>query len=335
MKYLSFIIFLAFFALSCTTMETKTSNTDAANMKLLKANTKSKDAAYLSGEKAIVAGDYKSAYKFFGESKIEDAVFYKALSAMNLGESTEAISLFMKSAESSVKQAESYFNLGLIYYSMDDKETSFNFMSKALKLEPFHQGANYFMGSVKYKDGIYIQAEKFYKNVLKSDPKSPDAVSALFYTLVNENKNEEAWNLKDVVSLNDTELILNLLNIGNALAHNVDVVSIIDKNKFDGKEFMKEKLKALFAMEKFDNAKEILDKKYFTAEKRSIPLYVKKLSEITFMIYLDAGALKAGVKENSEFKEVDIELTDHSIKELSSGKEFFTIDQLVTAMLKM
>ncbi len=334
MKYL-IVILSVFFAVSCSTLETRQSNTDAANMELLKVNTKSKDVAYLSGEKALMEGNFKSAYDAFSESKVDDAVFYKALSAMNMGETTEAVSLFIKSADAQIKEAESYFNLGLIYYSMDERDISINFMSKTLKIEPLHEGANYFMGSVKYKDGIYKQAEQFYKNVLKSNPKSPDAVSALFYTLVNEEKNEEAWNLRNVMPSGDKELILNLLNLGNKLAHYDDVLSIIEKNKLNDKEFSKEKLKAFFALEKFGDAEKIIVSGILKDESKPVPIYVKKYSEMTFMVYLDKGALKAGIKSVSEFKEADIVCTATSVKELSTGKEFASLEELAAAMLKI
>ena len=53
------------------------------------------------------------------------------------------------------------------------------------------------------------------------------------------------------------------------------------------------------------------------------------------MIYIDRGRLKAGVKKDSEFMETEIYLENNSIKELTTGKKYRKIADLISEMLEI
>jgi len=213
---------------SCSTAQKKESN-DEKNLRILEENVESTDQSFINGKKELEHKNYEVALKFLEKSNYSEALFYIAYIHMQMGRVDAAKEHFNKCTEKNILKAESHYNLGLIHFETKDSPTAAKHMEHALKAEPKHIGALYFLGNLRYINEDMDGALNYYKKGLKVNPGSKDLWNAVLAVLLTKQDFEKAWKIRKNVELN-LDNVKNLLIVAQKINKYSEGIDFIPKS---------------------------------------------------------------------------------------------------------
>ena len=139
----------------------------------------------------------------------------KIYSSIEKNEIDEAHKLLLKIKN--LAPAELILNLsGLINFKKKDYKSSINFYIKAIELNPNYLNAYINLFSVYNKIDNFAESEKVVRKALKFYPKSDAINNALGYSLLKQNKNEDAIIFFKIAIKLNSQNYKAFFNIGNA-----------------------------------------------------------------------------------------------------------------------
>lgn len=94
-------------------------------------------------------------------------------------------------SEESMKKADGYYQEGVAFLS-NDQQTAYVSFQKALKENPRHRDAHYYVAFIYAFQEKFDQAEAEVREALRTDPDYPDAYNFLGQVLVKQNRRQEA-----------------------------------------------------------------------------------------------------------------------------------------------
>ncbi|HNT26581.1 MAG TPA: tetratricopeptide repeat protein [bacterium] len=195
------------------------------NLALLEENTADPD--FVKGRSLVMEEKYGEALPILEKSADPEALFFRALALQGLGKADDAAGLFAVCIQNGIQPAESLYNLGLIAYETDDKESAAARMNDVIAKEPGHAGAHYFLASAAYEKNDMATAETHFRAAAKSSPRNGAAWEGLFYALVSQDKFAEGWELRDKLDLATGDILANLLLVGEKLGKSADALALI------------------------------------------------------------------------------------------------------------
>ncbi|ASQ28987.1 hypothetical protein CDQ96_00825 [Borrelia miyamotoi] len=117
------------------------------------------------------------------------------------GDYQGAISIYYSLADDKQSSAWSYYNLGIVYYSLGEYESSLRMFSYAKRDSDFflNFNINYNEGVIYYNQGLYRKAEIAFKEALRINPSSYNAKYNLELAIIKKRTipdNLENLNIK-------------------------------------------------------------------------------------------------------------------------------------------
>jgi tetratricopeptide (TPR) repeat protein len=103
-----------------------------------------------------------------------------------------AIEFYEKAIETRQSVADSYCNIGIIYYQKEDNAKAVNYFTQCLKEEPRHHEAHYNLGNVYSELENFSLAEFHYKLSIEIDPGFANSHYNYSLLLTSEKKYPEA-----------------------------------------------------------------------------------------------------------------------------------------------
>ena len=147
-------------------------------------------------------------------------------------------SLFFVSCSSMATSAEEYFNLGMAFYDLGKFEDAEKWLTRARQADKTYSASQYNLGRIAFERKRYDEAAKIFEGILKKDPDNIIALRAAAYTRINMGNFEKA---KD---------------------HYAHLLKLVPESSDDGYNHAL----VLFAMEKYVEAEEILEKYPFALQ---------------------------------------------------------------------
>ena len=123
-----------------------------------------------------------------------DKLFLKGSSFYDNENYGEAVSAYKEAIKLNSTQWGYYFNLGLAYKKLEDREASIAAFQEALKLNPKSYSCYSELGEALAKNEDYGKAQSFYLKASELSPDDPDAFYNLGVVLTNLGNTEEAYN---------------------------------------------------------------------------------------------------------------------------------------------
>lgn len=229
MRLFTITIFFAALIFSCSTAQKKESQDDK-NLKMLQESVKDRDEAFVKGKKELENGNAAVALELFSKSSYSQALFYTGYIQMQAGKAEEARAIFEDCIKKDILKAESHYNLGLIYFETEDARKAVAQMELALKVEPKHAGALYFLGNISYMKGEMDEALNYYKKALKVQSGSKDLWGAVFAVFLNKKDFEKAWQIRENIDLTNIDNIKNILIVAEKIGKYSQGPKIVPKN---------------------------------------------------------------------------------------------------------
>lgn len=214
-------------ALLLTACGGKTTQQKQADRNLALLQESSADPDFAKGRSLVMEEKYADAIPYLERSADPDAIFFRALAMQGMGKSDDAAGLFAVCIQNGTQVAESLYNLGLIAYEKDDKDSAAARMNDVLAKEPGHAGAHYFLASVAYEKNDMAAAETHFRAAAKSMPRNGAAWEGLFYALVTQNKFADGWELRENLDLTAGDNLSNILLVGEKLGKAADALALI------------------------------------------------------------------------------------------------------------
>ena len=94
-------------------------------------------------------------------------------------------------SEERIKKADGYYQEGVAVLSSDQQSAYVSFQ-KALKENPRHRDAHYYVGFIYAFQQKFDQAEAEVREAIRTDPDYPDAYNFLGQVLIKQNRRQEA-----------------------------------------------------------------------------------------------------------------------------------------------
>ena len=121
-----------------------------------------------------------------------DKLFIKGSNAYEKGLYEDAAAAYTEAIELNDTQWGYFFNLGLAYKKLENREASVKAFQEALKLNPDSYSCNSELGEATAKNEDYEQAKSFYLRATELSPNDPDAFYNLGVVMTNLGNSEEA-----------------------------------------------------------------------------------------------------------------------------------------------
>jgi len=100
---------------------------------------------------------------------------------------------------------ENFFELGMIYYNMNQMDKALNYLKKSASLNSKHDRSFFYLGQIYYKNAVYADAKQCFLNTIKIDPSNYQA--HYFLGLVLRQQGDYEWALKEFeVSMKSDDL---------------------------------------------------------------------------------------------------------------------------------
>jgi len=104
----------------------------------------------------------------------------------------KAIEYYEKAIEYRQSVADSFCNLGIIFYQLEDNAKAVNYFTQCLKEEPRHHEAHYNLGNIYSELENFSLAEFHYKLCIEIDPEFANSHYNYSLLLTSEKKYQEA-----------------------------------------------------------------------------------------------------------------------------------------------
>ena len=128
------------------------------------------------------------------EKNTSQAYFIKGYAYKENGDSTKAVTQFLKTIEVNPDHFEAYMQLGLMFSNRNNK-IAIDYLNSALNLNPKSIEANYALGMFLQENGKQDEAIKAYKNIISINPSYREAYYNIGYIYLEYKKDfKEALN---------------------------------------------------------------------------------------------------------------------------------------------